>query len=106
MSLRVSCADSTFPRLSHEAALTVIKDLGISAVDVCSFTGYPHTPPDTILADPKGAAHAVRDRSLEYFEQCLAFARRLRAPGVTILPGMVFHGVSEEASIELAATEH
>ena len=139
MSLRVSCADSTFPRLSHEAALTVIKDLGITAVDVCSFTGYPHTPPDAILADPEGAAdavlarldrfgleaadvflivggsfdelainhpdQAVRDRSLEYFEHCLVFARRLRAPGVTILPGTVFDAVGEEASLELAASE-
>jgi sugar phosphate isomerase/epimerase len=135
MGLRVSCADSTFPRLSHETALAVIKDLGITAVDVCSFTGYPHTPPDAILADPEGAAdavlgrlerlglevadvflivggsfeelainhpdQAVRDRALEYFEHGVAFARRLRAPGITILPGTSF----DDASLELAATE-
>jgi sugar phosphate isomerase/epimerase len=139
MSLRVSCADSTFPRLSHETALAVIKDLGITAVDVCSFTGYPHTPPETVLADPEGAANAVkarldrlglevadvfmivggsfeenaqnhpdravRDRALEYFEHFVVFARRLQAPGVTILPGPVFEEVGESASLELAATE-
>src|SRR5215217_2913717 len=62
MSLRLSCADSTFPKLSHEASLTVIKDLGFTAVDVCSFTGYPHTPPERVLADPDGAADAVMAR--------------------------------------------
>jgi sugar phosphate isomerase/epimerase len=62
MALRLSCADSTFPRLSHETALAVIKDLGITAVDVCSFTGYDHTPPDTVLADPGAAADVVMAR--------------------------------------------
>jgi sugar phosphate isomerase/epimerase len=62
MDLKLSCADSTFPRLSHEASLTVIKDLGITAVDVCSFTGYRHTPPETVLADPDHAADAVAAR--------------------------------------------
>jgi sugar phosphate isomerase/epimerase len=135
VTLRLSCADSTFPKLSHEGSLTVIKDLGFTAVDVCSFTGYPHTPPETVLADPAGAAdevlarldrleltvsdvfmivggsfeeyaqnhpdQAVRDKALEQFERFVAFARRLGAPGLTILPGTVF----DEASLELAATE-
>jgi sugar phosphate isomerase/epimerase len=139
MSLRVSCADSTFPRLSHEMALAVIKDLGIAAVDVCSFTGYRHTPPETVLADPEGTADAVRTRidrlglevadvfmivggsfdeyapnhldpdvrgtALEQFERFVTFARRLEAPGVTILPGTVFEEVGAEASLERAATE-
>jgi sugar phosphate isomerase/epimerase len=139
MSLRVSCADSTFPRLSHETALAVIKDLGITAVDVCSFTGYPHTPPETVVADPDRAADAVgarldrlgltvadvfmivggsfeeyaqnhpdrgvRDKALEYFEQFVRFARRLAAPGLTILPGTTFKELGEEASLELAAGE-
>jgi sugar phosphate isomerase/epimerase len=139
MSLRLSCADSTFPRLSHEAALTVIKDLGIDAVDVCSFTGYQHTPPETVLAEPEGAADAVRarldrlgltvadmflivggsfeeyapnhpdrgvrDQALEYFEKFVRFARRLEAPGLTILPGTSFEELGEEGSLELAASE-
>jgi sugar phosphate isomerase/epimerase len=139
MSLKLSCADSTFPRLSHEASLTVIKDLGFTAADVCSFTGYPHTPPETVLADPDGAANAVaarldrlglavadvfmivgtsfeqyaqnhpdqavRDKSLEHFERFVSFARRLEAPGLTILPGTTFEEIGEEASIALAASE-
>jgi sugar phosphate isomerase/epimerase len=62
MNLKLSCADSTFPRLSHEVALAVIRDLGITAVDVCSFSGYQHTPPETVLADPARAAEAVGER--------------------------------------------
>lgn len=62
MSVRLSCADSTFPRLSHEGSLAVVADLGFTAVDVCSFTGYPHTPPETVVADPRAAADAVRER--------------------------------------------
>jgi sugar phosphate isomerase/epimerase len=135
VSLRLSCADSTFPKLSHEGSLTVIKDLGFTAVDVCSFTGYEHTPPDSILADPERAADtvkarldrlelevadvflivggsfeelavnhpdpAVRATALEYFEHGVIFARRLGAPGLTILPGTTF----DESSLELAASE-
>ena len=139
MSLRLSCADSTFPKLSHSASLTVIKDLGFAAADVCSFTGYPHTPPELVMADPGAAAdavrerldrlelevsdvfmivggsfqeyapnhpdRAVRDQAFEQFELFVEFARRLRAPGLTILPGTVFEEAGEQASLELAAAE-
>jgi sugar phosphate isomerase/epimerase len=139
MTARLSCADSTFPKLSHEASLTVIKDLGIDAVDVCSFTGYLHNPPETVLADPDGAADAVRarldrvgltvadmfmivggsfeeyapnhpdrgvrERSLEIFEMFVRFARRLGAPGLTILPGTTFEELGAEESLEQAAAE-
>lgn len=60
--LRLSCADSAFPRLSHEGSLTVVRDLGFEAVDVCSFSGYDHTPPEVVLADPSAAADFVRRR--------------------------------------------
>jgi len=64
--LKLSCADSTFPKLSHDGSLTVIADLGFPAVDVCSFTGYRHTPPEQVLADPDRAADVVIER-LERF---------------------------------------
>jgi sugar phosphate isomerase/epimerase len=135
VAIKLACADSTFPKLSHQASLAVIEDLGFTAVDVCSFTGYPHTPPETVLADPEGAAdvvkarldrlglevadvfmivggsfeefaqnhpdEAVRDEALQQFQQFVIFARRLQAPGLTILPGTTF----DEASLELAAAE-
>jgi sugar phosphate isomerase/epimerase len=59
---RLSCADSTFPRLSHDAALAVIRDLSIGAVDVCVFPGS-HTEPDVVLRDPTRAAEVVADRA-------------------------------------------
>jgi sugar phosphate isomerase/epimerase len=62
MAIRLSCADSTFPKLSHDGSLAVISDLGFEAVDVCSFTGYRHTPPEDVLADPEGAADVVNAR--------------------------------------------
>lgn len=62
MELKLSCADSAFPKLSHDGSLAVIADLGFEAVDVCSFTGYPHTPPEDVLADPLRAAAVVAER--------------------------------------------
>ncbi len=59
---RISCTDSAFPRLSHDAAMAVITDLGIGAVDIGVFEGYQHTPPSAVVADPKGAAERVRER--------------------------------------------
>lgn len=61
-ALRLACADSAFPRLSHAAALAVIRDLGIAAVDVCVFAGYDHTPPPVVMDDPRRAAAAVAER--------------------------------------------
>jgi sugar phosphate isomerase/epimerase len=138
-AMQLSCADSAFPKLSHAAALAVIRDLGIAAVDVCVFYGYDHTPPARVVADPDRAAdevlarlerqglavadafailggsfeqlavnhpdEAVRAESLRQFERLLRFARRIAAPGLTILPGAVFDGVAEDDSRALAARE-
>jgi sugar phosphate isomerase/epimerase len=62
---RLSCADSAFPRLTHTGSLDVIRDLGISAVDVCVFSGYDHNPPETVLPDPAAAADRVGGRLAE-----------------------------------------
>jgi sugar phosphate isomerase/epimerase len=56
---RLSCAHSTFPKLSLKGALAVIADLSFPAVDVCVFTGYDHIPPETVLDDPAVAADEV-----------------------------------------------
>ena len=53
------------------------QDLGFTAADVCSFTGYPHTPPETVLADPDAAADVVIAR-LERLEP--SRLRRLHDP--------------------------
>lgn len=59
---RLSCADSAFPRLSHEAALAVIRDLEIPAVDICVFAGYEHTSPRAMVDDPQAMADEVLRR--------------------------------------------
>ena len=61
IAARLACADSTFPRLSHEAALAVIADLGIGAVDVCVFP-IAHTHPDAVRAEPEAVANDVGER--------------------------------------------
>ena len=140
MSLRLACADSTFPKLSHEASLTVIKDLGFTAADVVLFHRLPahaagYRPRGSRCGRRRGEIarlerlelavsdvfmivggsfeefainhpdRAVRDESLEQFRSFVAFAGRLRAPGLTILPGATFEDAGEDASLELAATE-
>jgi sugar phosphate isomerase/epimerase len=62
IATRIACADSSFPRLSHAAALAVIGDLGIIAVDVCVFAGYEHTTPAAVDADPVAVAESVAGR--------------------------------------------
>jgi sugar phosphate isomerase/epimerase len=64
---RLACADSAFPRLSHNAVLAVIRDLAITAVDICVFAGYEHNPPETVARDPIAAADRIR-RRLERLE--------------------------------------
>jgi sugar phosphate isomerase/epimerase len=46
---------------------------------------------------------AERERSLEFFERALEFARRVGSPGMTILPGVVFDAEPWEAAAERAA---
>jgi sugar phosphate isomerase/epimerase len=62
MADRLSCADSSFPKLTHDAALMVVADLGFRNVDICVFEGYQHNPPDVVVADPEGAAGRVEER--------------------------------------------
>jgi sugar phosphate isomerase/epimerase len=71
VDIRLSCADSAFPKLSHDGSLAVIADLGFEAVDICSFTGYRHTPPEDVIADPARAAAVVTER-LERFGLAVA----------------------------------
>ena len=59
---RISCSDSAFPALSHEAALMVINDLGIEAVDICVFAGYRNNPPRTVVQEPQRAAEMTFER--------------------------------------------
>lgn len=61
VAARLSCADSAFPRLSHEAALVVISDLGIPAVDLCLFPGA-HVSSEAVCRDAVAVAEIARER--------------------------------------------
>ncbi len=60
--LRLSCADYTWPGLSHETALAVIADIGFAGVDLGFFGDVTHTKISQLLADAAGYARQVRNR--------------------------------------------
>jgi sugar phosphate isomerase/epimerase len=49
MNLQFACADFTFPLLSHEKSLELIKMLGIVAVDIGFFQDRSHTQPSKVF---------------------------------------------------------
>lgn len=61
-SIQFSCADFTFPLLSHLHALRLIKLLGIDAVDLGIFEGRSHIYPSHIANDPAGRGKALSDQ--------------------------------------------
>lgn len=58
MKLKLSCADFSFPLLSHDSALKVIALLGCRGVDLGLFAGRSHLRPEAELSNPgkNGAA--------------------------------------------------
>ena len=52
MNLNLSCADFSFPLLSHGAALQVIALLGLRGADIGLFAGRSHLRPETELRKP------------------------------------------------------
>jgi sugar phosphate isomerase/epimerase len=133
----IGCVDNGFPRLSHPAALAVIRDLGFSSVDLCVMPGGPNIHAEAMVEDPAGEADSVlrhtealglrvsdvfmilgegdlavnhpdpaeREESLRHFRAAVELARRVTAPGITLLPGVQFDGVPPEESLALAAHE-
>jgi sugar phosphate isomerase/epimerase len=69
MKLKLSCADFTFPLLSHENALDVIAMLEIEGVDIGLFEGRSHLRPGPELAEvgkrAKGLAKNLRHSGLK-----------------------------------------
>jgi sugar phosphate isomerase/epimerase len=52
MKLNLSCADFSFPLLSHDAAVQVIALLGCRGVDIGLFSGRSHLRPEKELRNP------------------------------------------------------
>lgn len=60
MTIRLSCADYTWPVLGHRTALAVIADLGFAGVDIGVFGDATHVTVPSVVADPARRAAAVR----------------------------------------------
>jgi sugar phosphate isomerase/epimerase len=62
MKPKFSCADFSFPLLSHEAAVRVISLLGLRGVDIGLFAGRSHLRPEQELNRPEKNGAALRVR--------------------------------------------
>jgi len=60
MDLQFACADFTFPLLSHEKSLKLIKMLDIDAVDIGFFQDRSHLQPSDVFKNIPGKAGAVK----------------------------------------------
>lgn len=60
--LKLSCADFSFPLLSHEAAVGIISLLGLRGVDIGLFAGRSHLRPEKELNRPENNGAALRRR--------------------------------------------
>ncbi|HEX3624995.1 MAG TPA: TIM barrel protein [Verrucomicrobiae bacterium] len=60
--LNLSCADFSFPLLSHEAAVGIISLLGLRGVDIGLFAGRSHLRPEKELNRPEKNGAALRGR--------------------------------------------
>lgn len=59
---KLSCADFSFPLLSHDAAVRVISLLGLRGVDIGLFAGRSHLRPEKELNRPGKSGAALRRR--------------------------------------------
>jgi sugar phosphate isomerase/epimerase len=62
VTLKLSCADYTWPALPHAAALDLVTALGFSAVDIGLFAGQSHVRPEEIEEDNAGWAGRIGER--------------------------------------------
>ena len=62
MKPKLSCADFSFPLLTHEAAVRVISLLGLRGVDIGLFAGRSHLRPEKELRRPEMNGAALRQR--------------------------------------------
>jgi sugar phosphate isomerase/epimerase len=66
MKLKLSCADFSFPLLSHDAAVRVISLLGLRGVDIGLFAGRSHLRPEKELSRAEKNGAALRRRLEEH----------------------------------------
>jgi len=100
--MKLSCADFTWPLLPHQDVLRLIHSLDIEGLDLGLFVERSHIRPEIIRRDIPMWAGILRERirgaglesereaGVRLFLAMLELARRLEAPGMTILPGARF----------------
>lgn len=67
MALRLACADFTFPLVTHDESLQLIKLLGVDVADIGFFQDRSHLQPGAALDDPAAAGTSLR-KALERHE--------------------------------------
>lgn len=60
--MKYSCADFTFPLLTHDKVLDLLKLLGFNAVDLGIFEERSHNFPSQIVPDPARAARKMKEK--------------------------------------------
>ncbi len=100
--MKLSCADFTWPLLPYQDVLRLIHSLDIEGLDLGLFVERSHIRPEIIRRDIPMWAGILRERirgaglesereaGVRLFLAMLELARRLEAPGMTILPGARF----------------
>src|SRR5215467_2979036 len=135
--MRLACADFTFPLLSHDRALALIRLLDIEGLDLGLFGNRSHVRPEMVRGDLPMWAGILKERIdraglaladfffqpwtdftvmavnhpdptqqdevRAIFRDMLELARRLEAPGMTMLPGARFGEESWDAAIRRSA---
>lgn len=135
--MKLACADFSWPLLSHDRVLTLIRLLDIEGVDLSLFGNRSHVRPEVVRADipmwsgilkerlersnlelsdfffqpwtdfetmaPNHPDSTQQDAAAALFYDMLELARRLGAPGITMLPGIRFGEESWETSIQRSA---
>ena len=66
MKLKLSCADFSFPLLTHDVALQVIALLGLRGVDIGLFAGRSHIRPENELRNPQKSGKALGRRLAQH----------------------------------------
>lgn len=64
-TLKLSCADFTFPLLPHDNVLDLVAMLGFAGIDIGLFTGRSHITAETEFSNIQSAARALQKKAAD-----------------------------------------
>ncbi len=85
------------------AADTIGKSIRRRGLEISDVFSIPWTTFDTMAPNNPDPEEKIASRKL--FEDLLEFTLRIKAPGITMVPGIDFESLGHQRSIELAAEE-